>query len=258
MSAPTEEIPHSRESAIQFFENYVKVNRELLTGKVVYDLSAGSGYIAHLFEQAGASVKIFDLFPEQNTFATSPCIKIDLQEKFPIADGIVDIAILGETIEHFPNQYFFFKETSRILKPSGILILTTPNSSSLRSRLSQFLMESEHYSHPAPNELDAFTRWEGSKEGYFSKLFISGVLRLRTLAAINGLQIKMIHPTKRSSTSMWLMIFFPFIYLFGKINLNRQLKQDPKNSKVYEEIFEINASLNVLLGKHLIIEFVKG
>ncbi len=258
MSEREAEIPHSRESALQFFRNYIPKNKGSIRGKVVYDLSAGSGYIAHLFEEAGADVKIFDLFPEQNTFAKAKCEKIDLQEKFPIEDSSVDIALLGETIEHFPNQYFFFKETARILKPNGILILTTPNSSSLRSRLSQFLMESEHYSTPAPNELDAFTRWEGSKEGYFSKLFISGLLRLRTLAAINGLSIKLIHPTKKSSTSMWLMIFYPFIYFFGKKNLNKQLKQDPKNSKVYREIFEINTSLNVLLGKHLIIEFVKS
>jgi SAM-dependent methyltransferase len=258
MNSLTEEIPHSRESAIQFFEKYVKENDSQLKGKAVYDLSAGSGYIAHLFEEAGATVKIYDLFPEQNTFAKVHCEKIDLQEKFPIADASANIAILGETIEHFPNQYFFFKEVARILKPNGLLILTTPNSSSLRSRLSQFLMESEHYSNPAPNELNAFTQWEGSKEGYFSKLFISGVLRLRTLAAINGLRIKTIHPTKRSSTSIWLMIFYPFIYFFGKKNLSRQLQQDPKNDKTYKEIFEVNTSLNVLLGKHLVIEFVKN
>jgi SAM-dependent methyltransferase len=251
------EVPHSREIAVSFFENYVEKNRELLREKKVYDLSAGSGYIAHIFEEAKADVTPFDLFPEQNQFATNTCQKIDLQEKFPITDATVDIAICGETIEHFPNQFFFFRETARILKNKGILILTTPNSSSLRSRLSQFLMESEHYSNPAPNELNAFTKWEGSEEGYFSKLFISGILRLRTLAAINGLKIKTIHSTKRSSTSAWLMFFYPFIYFFSKRNLNRQLKADAKNAKVYQEIFAINTSLDTLLGKHLIIEFIK-
>lgn len=253
----SEEIPHSRESAVRFFEKYVEANRSTLGGKTVYDLSAGSGYIAHLFEEAGSEVKLFDLFPDQNTYAKGICQKIDLQEKFPLTDAIADITILGETIEHFPNQFFFFREVARILKPGGVLILTTPNSSSLRSRFSQFLMESEHYSTPAPNELNAFTKWNDSEEGYFSKLFISGILRLRTLAAINGLQIKTIHSTKRSSTSMWLMIFYLIIYFFAKKNLNKQLKQDPKNSKVYKEIFEINTSSNVLLGKHLIIEFLK-
>ncbi|MDZ7646025.1 MAG: hypothetical protein U5K54_01945 [Cytophagales bacterium] len=57
---------------------------------------------------------------------------------------------------------------------------------------------------PAPNELNALTKWENSQDGYFSKLFISGVLRLRTLAALNNLVLKHVHPTKRSSTSALL------------------------------------------------------
>lgn len=253
------DVPHSRENAVRFFKNYVALEKGFLQGKAVYDLSAGSGYIAHLFEEVGAHVKIFDLFPEQNKFAKSVCEKIDLQEKFPITDSSADVIVLGETIEHLPNQFFFFQETSRILKLGGRFILTTPNSSSLRSRLSQFLMESEHYSHPAPNELDAFTQWneQQSSKGYFSKLFISGVLRLRTLAAINGLSIKTIHSTSRSSTSALLLIFYPWIYFFSKKNLKRQIKNDPKNKSVFIEIFKINTSLDILLGKHLIMEFEK-
>jgi 2-polyprenyl-3-methyl-5-hydroxy-6-metoxy-1,4-benzoquinol methylase len=102
--------------------------------------------------------------------------------------------ICSETIEHLPNQFFLFQETYKILKPGGIFIVTTPNTSSMRSRFSQFLMESEHYTEPAPNEINAYTPWGGG--GYFGKLFLSGVLRLRTLAAINGLTLKTIHKTK--------------------------------------------------------------
>ena len=252
------EVPHSRDNAVLFFQNYVAQNN-ILKGKEVYDLSAGSGYIAHLFEEVGANVKPFDLFPEQNTFATSTCLKIDLQNKLSLHDSVADIVILGETIEHLPNQFFFFQEAARIMKRGGIFILTTPNSSSLRSRLAQFLMESEHYSNAAPNELDAYTRWDETKgeQGYFSKLFISGILRLRTLAAVNGLIIKTIHPSSRSSTSILLLIFYPLIYFFSRKNFKKQIKKDSQNKSVYKEIFSINTSMKVLLGKHLMIEFVK-
>jgi SAM-dependent methyltransferase len=170
----------------------------------------------------------------------------------------MEVAICCETIEHLPNQHFLFKETARILKTGGTFILTTPNTSSLRSRFSQFMMESEHYGAPAPNEHNAVTYWPGSKEGYFSKLFISGVLRLRTLAAINQLTLQCIHPTKRSSSSWWLMIFFyPAIYYFNWKAMRKQIKNDPVNEKSYRAIFAINTSNDVLLGKHLIMEFVK-
>src|SRR6187455_243621 len=159
----TPEVDHSRESAIRFFLDYVKTNGNALTGKNVCDLSAGRGYIARLFEEVGAHVIGYDLFPEQNKFLRTPVDKIDLQKKFPVADGIMDVVICCETIEHLPNQYFLFQGTARILKPGGKFILTTPNTSSLRSRLSQFILESEHYGAPAPNEHNAITYWPESK-----------------------------------------------------------------------------------------------
>lgn len=257
MSELVPDIAHTRDSALTFFLEYTKSHKTELKGKVVIDLSAGSGYIAHLFEEAGAEVQLFDLFPEQNKFAKSICRFIDLQKSFPLSDAIADMVICSETIEHLPNQHFLFVETARILKSGGIFILTTPNSSSLRSRFAQFMMESEHYSTPAPNELNAFVSWDGKEGGYFSKLFISGVLRLRTLAAINHLQLKTIHPSKYSSTSKWMLFLYPLLYFFARKAYHRQVKSDPTNESVYRSIFEINTSMNVLLGKHLIMEFVK-
>ncbi len=257
MSATHLNVEHSRESALQFFEGYVRKNNSHLQKKTVIDLSAGSGYIAHLFEDVGADVRLYDLFPNQNKFGTACCQFIDLQKVFPIQDASVDLVICSETIEHLPNQHHLFVETARILKPNGIFILTTPNSSSLRSRFAQFMMESEHYSTPAPNELNAFASWDGKDGGYFSKLFISGVLRLRTLAAINHLQIKKIHPSKYSSTSIWMMVIYPLLYFFNSRVVSKQIKSDPKNENIYRSIFKINTSLDVLLSKHLIIEFFK-
>jgi hypothetical protein len=119
-------------------------------------------------------------------------------------------------------------------------------------------LEGEHYSTPIPNEFNAMARWPGSDRGYFSKVFISGVLRLRTLAAINGLKIKMIHPSPRSSTAYFLVpLFFPLIYYFSWKSLRKHVKNDPDNHSAYQEIFEINTSFSILLGKHLIVEFKK-
>lgn len=257
MSAALPDVEHTRDSALLFFLDFTSKNKSNLHQKVVIDLSAGSGYISHLFEEVGAQVHLYDLFPEQNKFGKSTCQFIDLQKTFPIQDGIADLVICAETIEHLPNQHHLFVETARILKPNGVFILTTPNSSSLRSRFAQFMMESEHYSMPAPNELNAFASWDGKEGGYFSKLFISGVLRLRTLAALNQLELNIIHPSKYSSTSMWMLTFYPFLYFFNRRVLGKQVKSDPKNQSIYRTIFNINTSLNVLLGKHLIMEFIK-
>ncbi len=249
-------IAHSRDNTVKFFTSYVETNSNNLVGKTVVDLSAGSGYIAHLFEKAGAVVCPFDLFPEQNQFTKVKSQNIDLQKAFPIESQSVDVAICAETIEHLPNQLFLFQETARILKPNGKFILTTPNTSSLRSRFAQFMMESEHYSVPAPNELDASVDW-GNGDRYFGKLFLSGVLRLRTLAALNSLQIYKMHKSQSSSTSILMLVFYPIILFFNRKVKRKQIKNDPANQRIYQEIFSLNTSINVLLSKHLILEFVK-
>lgn len=257
MSNQKEEVPYSRENAINFFSSYVQANREFLQGKRVFDISAGSGYIGQKFADAGADVRLYDLFPEQNNLSKLSCMHIDLQSVFPIEDKSADIVICTETIEHLPNQYFFFKEVSRITKDNGSVILTTPNPSSLRSRFSQFIMESEHYSNPAPNETDVHFSWDNGKSIYFNKIFISGVLRLRTLASIQNLIVRKIHHSPKSSTSALLLVFFPLIYFFSRRTLKKQLKHDKPHATTYTEIFRINTSMNVLLGKHLIMEFIK-
>lgn len=252
------EIPHSRINAIRFFEEYTRLNKSELANKKIFDFSTGSGYIASLFEKAGAEIRIFDLFPEQNQYASARCEYIDLQEKLPLPDECADIVLCCETIECIPDQYKLFQEFARILKPNGILVLTTANPSSLRGRLSQFVLEGEHYSTPIPNEFNAMAKWPGSNRGYFSKVFISGILRLRTLAAINGLEIHNIHKSPRSSTAYLLLpLFFPVIYYFARKAFKKQTRENPENKLAYRQIFEINTSANILLGKHLIIEFKK-
>jgi SAM-dependent methyltransferase len=251
------DIPHTRGNSILFFKSFVSANSSFLKGKRVFDLSAGSGYIAHLFAEAGCQVLAFDLFPEHNMFSDIQCKKIDLQQDFPINSNSADLVVLSETFEHLPDQHHFFKETSRILDKDGVLIITTPNPSSLRSRFSQFVTESEHYSNPLPDETNAFVKWPDTDDGYFNKIFISGILRMRVLAAINGLQIKKIHKSQFTSTSFFLLVFYPVIWFFSLRNLRKQIKKSPENTDIYRTIYKINTSLKILLSKHLIIEFVK-
>lgn len=253
------DIPHSRALSVDFFEKYVVTHSTVLKGLEVYDLSVGSGYIISLFHEQGANVHLFDLFPENNKFCKAECKPVNLQGNLPIGDEVADIVICSETIEHLPDQYLFFKEVSRILRKGGMFILTTPNPSSLRSRFSQFVGESEHYNSPLPHEHNAFTFWENASDngGYFSKLFISGILRLRTLAALQNLKIDQLVKTKSSSTSWLLLLFYPVIYFFSRKTLKKQIKEMPQYESTFQEVFNLNTSLSVLLSKHLILLFVK-
>lgn len=48
-------------------------------------------------------------------------------QNLPFKDNMFDCVVCSEVIEHLPNDGLFVNEASRILKPNGILILTTPN-----------------------------------------------------------------------------------------------------------------------------------
>ncbi len=61
--------------------------------------------------------------------------KHDLGKSLPYHDYYFDIVTCLQVIEHLTNPEHLVKEMYRILKPGGILILSTPNLASLGSRL---------------------------------------------------------------------------------------------------------------------------
>jgi len=73
-------------------------------------------------------------------------------EEMPFKDKAFDSIIAGELIEHLKKPELFIKEAKRVLKSSGILIITTPNRKSLINRI--------FHSYEAPLHFSLFTREE--------------------------------------------------------------------------------------------------
>lgn len=65
-------------------------------------------------------------------------VRVNLDAPFPWADQSFDAAISTEGIEHLENHFSFLREMHRILRPDGLLLLTTPNITALRSRVRFF------------------------------------------------------------------------------------------------------------------------
>lgn len=65
--------------------------------------------------------------------------KVDLNYKLPYKENYFDFVYCSETIEHINNTDNLVSEIKRVLKPSGLVIFTTPNLASWYNRIFLFL-----------------------------------------------------------------------------------------------------------------------
>lgn len=232
-----------------------------LRGKVIIDIPAGTGHVVQFLHARGAAIEAYDLFPELFEAKEITCKKVDLQQPLPIEDNHADYVLCQEGVEHLPNQLFALRELNRILKNHGVLIVTTPNVSHLRAKVSHVLLESEMYNRFAENELNGLW-FSNSNDMYYGHMFLVGIQRLRVLARVAGFRIRKIHPVKISYSSLALVFLYPLILLMNLfayyLSYRRDKHIDVETKRVvYREIMKLNLHPTILFGKHLFIEFEK-
>lgn len=65
-----------------------------------------------------------------------PVRRVDFgREQFPWGTATFDAVVAGEVIEHVIDTDHLLRETSRVLRPGGILVITTPNLASFENRV---------------------------------------------------------------------------------------------------------------------------
>lgn len=249
-----------------YVKRYLLNNADTLKGKKIIDFPAGNGITSRLLKEVGAEPIALDLFPEYFNIEGIECKRANIAEGLPLEAESADGLICQEGMEHFSNQFGAFTEFNRVIKPNGLLLVTTPNYSNLRAKVSYLLSESERFnSIMPPNELD--TIWMNNPsvtdEIYFGHLFLIGIQKLRTLAKLNGFTIKKYHFTRPKSTSVLLLPFlYPFILLSNWITYRKNLRKNDNydmatKKAVYGELFKLSINPRILVASHLMVEFTK-
>lgn len=247
-------------------KRFLITHQERFKNKIVVDVPAGNGVTSRMLKDIGAIPLAFDLFPEYFTEKDIECKRADIMEKLPLENKSADFVICQEGIEHFTDQFKVLVEFNRILKQNGSLIITTPNYSNLRAKLSYFLSESERFnSIMPPNEIDSIwmSNQQITNQIYFGHVFLIGIQKLRVLAKLSGFKIKHIQFTKLKTTSLFILLFtYPFILCSNLITYLKNVNKDkgfPKSYQkaMYKEQFLLAINLKLLVDGHLFVEFEK-
>ena len=105
----------------------------LPTGARVLDAPCGgTAALTIALMERGFNAMGADLDPQAELRLSKAFAKLDLNTPLPWPDQSFDAVFSTEGIEHLENHFLFLRETCRVLKPGGVLVLTTPNITALR------------------------------------------------------------------------------------------------------------------------------
>lgn len=125
-----------------------------LKEKTIVDIGSSFGWLEKEILKIDKSIKIVGIEPDENAVNFSNKNIKDAKFlvgdalKLPIKNNFADIAILFDVIEHVPKnkEINSLNEVHRILKPKGLLFLSTPNSNFFMNLLDPaFYFGHRHY-----------------------------------------------------------------------------------------------------------------
>lgn len=103
------------------------------------DLPAGPGALSAELQRLGFDVTPADAEPSGFDVPGLACDALDFDGPLPYPDGAFGLVVCAEGIEHSENAYHLVRELTRVLRPGGRLLLSTPNPLNLAARLRWFV-----------------------------------------------------------------------------------------------------------------------
>jgi SAM-dependent methyltransferase len=105
--------------------------RGRVAGMRVVEAGSGEGYGAGLLREVAQSVVAVELDPAavghtRRTYPDVAPVRANLVA-LPFGAGTIDAVVHFQTIEHLWDQGAFVAECARVLRPGGLLLVTTPN-----------------------------------------------------------------------------------------------------------------------------------
>jgi SAM-dependent methyltransferase/GT2 family glycosyltransferase len=106
---------------------------QFCAGQSVLDIASGEGYGSALIASVARQVTGVDISPQavdhanRNYGSRNLSFRVGDVCAIPAADASFDVVVSFETIEHVTSHVEFLEEIRRVLKPGGILLMSSPN-----------------------------------------------------------------------------------------------------------------------------------
>jgi len=217
------------------------------TNSVIIDIPTGGGaFVKRLLDHGYNKVIAIDI---ENIleFDHADFLTGDMTKRLTLNDNTCEVAVCIDGIEHIYNQVEFVKEIFRVLKSKGVFIISTPNTSSLRSRW-KFLMTGHHHKCDSPLDENNPTPLHHVRMLSFPEI--------RYLLHTNGFRIEIV-TTNRIKIFSWIYaLILPFVFLSSLYVYNRTGKKQ-NTRRINAEVFRTMFSKAVLFGETIIIKAIK-
>jgi len=214
----------------------------LRAGAQVLDSPCGAGSLTVALKDRNLSAMGIDLEEEAESLLGNAFRKCDLEKPLPFADGFFDAVFSIEGIEHLENHFNCIRELKRVLKPGGTLVLTTPNITSIRSRV-RFL-GSGFFGR------DARPLNEAARNG-LHHIGLLTFAELRYALVTSGFRIRSLRHTHVKPVSLLYAPLAPWMWLYTRIAFRKE--KDPVQRRANIETRRAMNSFSLLFGENLLV-----
>ena len=214
----------------------------LRPGVRILDAPCGAGALASALRERGYQTFGADIDPRAAALLGEAFTPANLSQPLPWPDAFFDAALSVEGIEHLENRHAYVRELARVLKRGGTLVLSTPNTVSLRSRVR---FRASGFFHQDPRPL---------REAAPHPLHHIGLMtfpELRYALHTSGFRIAGVGHTHIKPISYLYAVLAPYAWIYTTIAFRKE--RDAAQRLVNREIRTALFSRSLLFGENVLV-----